>query len=43
MKTEDYLDRKLRLPYIKLTFQVLGVTAEAAIAIALWVWLRGGI
>lgn len=43
MKTENYLDKKLRVLYIKLALQVVGVTAEAAIAIALWVWLRGGI
>jgi hypothetical protein len=43
VKTETYLEKKLRLLYIKLALQVIGVTAEAAIAIALWVWLRGGI
>jgi hypothetical protein len=43
MKTQDYLDKKLRLLYVKLALQVVGVTAEAAIAIALWVWLRGGL
>lgn len=43
MRTEDYLDKKLRLLYIRVGIQVLGVTAEAAIAIALWVWLRGGL
>ena len=43
MKTETYLDKKLRLLYIKLALQVIGVTAEAAVAIALWVWLRGAL
>jgi hypothetical protein len=43
VKTNDYLDKKLRLLYVKLALQVVGVAAEAAIAIALWVWLRGGI
>jgi hypothetical protein len=40
---KDYMETKLRLLYIRVGLQVLGVIAEAAIAIALWVWLRGGI
>jgi hypothetical protein len=43
VRTEDYLKKKLRILYVKAAFQLLGVTAEAAIAIAAWVWLRGGL
>lgn len=43
MKTEEYFEEKLRLIRVKMGIQVAGVLAEAAIAIALWVWLRGGL